>query len=390
MEYSDLEVPEPGTIWALLLFADIVDSSKYSAVLGYEEYARRLLKFQYLFKHIGEKYFPKPEDRVNEFCQVEARGDEGTVFLAKSSGDFGDELLRAIEFLYHLKGLLRFGGGEEEGEHQAPTRMGLGAGIHVGKVAFATGFENNRSVIMRIEGFAINYAKRIESCSRLGKYSRIFLSAEAAKLLEDKPVVLSSASAPMKGIYEHAELYEVQSAFLAGLKIAPSDEPEDALLVEGLEALAKRPTEIEEPWEKAIVVSVLDCLIEGTPVMARRAEYRDAQLRIAWHSSVEDDPFLLYVRAKDFEDKKEYSQQLRYLKDIVEDHPDFVHARKRLIRACWAVTKRKQERTELIFARDLAKEFLQKFPRLLTDEEKKECEKIIRATARENKARKRS
>ncbi|MHC4476569.1 MAG: nucleotidyl cyclase domain-containing protein [Planctomycetota bacterium] len=387
MDDADLEVQ--GAIPTLLLFADIVESSKYSAVLGREEYARRLLEFQRLFKRMGKKYFPKTTDPVNEFCEVQARGDEGTVFFARSRGDFGEPLLRAIEFLYHLKGLLRFGEGHGEGESQAPTRIGLGAGIHVGKVAFATRLENNRSVIRRLEGFSINYAKRVESCSRRGKYSRIFLSGEAAKLLEDKPVVLTGACVPMKGIHEHAELYEVEGAFLGGLRIEPSKEMEDAQLVNGLADLADRPSEIEEPWEKALIVSVLDCLIEGTPVMARKAEYRDAQLRFAWHSSVEEDPILLYVRAKDFEDRKEYSQQLRYLKEIVEAHPDFVHARKRLIRACWGIAQEKPERSEVVFARDLAKEFLEKFPRLLTQEEKEECQKIIKAIAGRAKARKR-
>ncbi|HUT28525.1 MAG TPA: hypothetical protein VMX13_01945 [Sedimentisphaerales bacterium] len=388
MEHSDLHVQE-SPISALLLFADIIDSSKYSAVLGYREYAERLLKFQELFWRIGRKYFPEPEDRRNELCEVEARGDEGTVFLATSVGDFRKALVRAIEFLYHLKGLLKFAGGEEEGEDQAPTRIGLGAGIHVGKVAFATEFENNRSVIKRLEGFAINYAKRVESCSRVGQYSRIFLSKEAAKLVEDEPVVLASATVAMKGIQENAELYEVQSGFFGDMKVDPSKEREDGRLVDHVRALAERPRDIEEPWEKALCVSVLDCLIKGSPVRERKAEYRDGQLRLAWHSSVEDDPILLYVRAKDFEDKREYSQQLRYLKEIVEAHPDFVHARKRLIRACWAIARKKRERSEVIFAGDLAQEFLERFPGLLSAEEREECQKIIKAIAGKRKARKR-
>jgi predicted nucleic acid-binding protein len=129
-------------------------------------------------------------------------------------------------------------------------------------------------------------------------------------------------------------------------------------------------------------------LTQNSPVLQRKAEYRDIQMKLAWHSSVEDDPILLYIRAKDFEDKKEHSQQLRYLKSIVENHPDFVHARKKLILACWEIAKKKKERSELVLAQDLAKEFLEKFPRFLTEDEKRECNQILKATKKRRKQRK--
>ena len=381
MEHLNIQIK--GTIRALLLFADIVDSSKYSSVLGYRQYAERLLEFQNLFKSFGMKYFPEPADRVLEFCEVKARGDEGTVFLAtsKTDFDFGEAVFRSIEFLYHLKGLLRNRGSDDEQESQAPTKIGLGAGIHVGKVAFATKHENNRSIIDRVEGFSINYAKRVESCSRIGTYSRIFLSKEAGKLLEDKPVILSSTLAPLKGIHDQAEVYEAKSGFFEGLRINPTDEMDDERLVEAVRGLSEQPGEIEEPWEKALCISVLDWLIRNTPVHSLKAKYREAQSKLAWHTSVEDDPILLYLRAKDLEEKKQYSQGLRYLKNIVEEHPDFVHARKRLVRLCWSIAKKKSERSELALARDLAKEFIEKFPQFLTDAEKKEFTQIIKSTA---------
>ncbi|GAI62487.1 unnamed protein product, partial [marine sediment metagenome] len=37
---------------------------------------------------------------------------------------------------------------------------------------------------------------------------------------------------------------------------------ENEELVEEVLRLSGRPSEIEEPWEKALVVSVLDCLLE--------------------------------------------------------------------------------------------------------------------------------
>jgi hypothetical protein len=370
-----------STISALILFADIVDSSKYSAVLGYMEYARRLLKFQKLFQTLGRKYFPLPEDRTREYCQVDARGDEGVMFFAQTTGDFAEPVFRAIEFLFHLKGLLRFGGEDDDDSTAAPRRIGLGAGIHVGRVAFATAQEDNRSVIARLEGFSINYAKRVESCSRAGKYSRVFLSSEAARLLEDKPVLFSSITVPMKGIEEHTDVHEVQSGLFSGLKLEP-DDPEDNRLVDQIGRLAVRPSEIEEPWVKSLIVSGLDCLLRGSLVGQTRAQHRDTQLKLAWQSAIEDDPILLYLRAREQEEKGNYTRQLQYLQRIVEEHPHFVHARKRMIRACWAIARGKAERSELVFARDMAQEFLERFPHFLSEQEKKECRALLRAATK--------
>lgn len=253
MDESQPEVR--GTIYSLLVFADIVDSSRYSAVLGYKEYARRLLEFQNTFERLGKKYFPEPEDRSREYCLVRARGDEGILFYAGTQPNFAELVFRAIEFVYHLKGRLRYGMDEKDEESTSPRRIGLGAGIHLGQVAFAVKQENNRSIIDRLEGFSINYAKRIESCSRMGRYSRVFLSKEAARLLEDKPVVLSQMTAPLRGIEECVEVFEVRAGLFSGLKLDPND-PEDERLQWEVNSLVTRPIEVEEPWVKSLAMSV--------------------------------------------------------------------------------------------------------------------------------------
>ena len=366
-----------GVIFSLLVFADIIDSSKYSAVLGYADYANRLLKFQNMFKELGRRYFPPPNDRSMEYCLVDARGDEGILFYAAPQADFSELVFRSIEFIYHLKGRLRFADYEKDTGRSSPQRLGLGAGIHVGQVAYAVKNENNHLVIDHLEGFSINYAKRIESCSRLGKYSRVFLSKEAARLLEDKPVVLSRMAASMKGIDDSAEVFEVQAGLFSGIKLDQNN-LEDERLKETVINFAREPLEPEEPWQKSLSMSVLDYLLSQTSVGVRRNEYRDLQLKIAWNSSIEDDPIFLYVRARDHWDNKQYTQHIRYLRQIIQEHPEFVHARKRMVRACWAIAKSKAEPAEKVFARDMAKEFLNRFPHLLTVEEKKEFHELIK------------
>jgi hypothetical protein len=367
-----------GVSDALLVFADIIDSSKFSSVLGISEYGKRLLQFQQLFKSLGQQYFPPPSDSTLDFCQVDARGDEGTIFaLSKDPGQRQEYVFRAIVFLYHLKGLLYLG--LEESREQrvefGPVRMGLGAGVHCGKVSYSTELRGNRSEIVQIDGFAINKAKRVESASRLGEFSKILLSKEAARLLEGEPLLLSHIIAPMKGIDEKADLYEVKAGLFSELILA--DSKMDQMLINKAKEFAKTPDKIDEVWIKSLVISVFEAMHQKALTTVHKHEYYSSQLRLAWNSTVEDDPILLYLRAKDSQASEKYTQQIRYLKQILEKHPEFVFAKKRMVEACWKLTESELS-SEKIYARDIAEEFLLKFSKFLSGEEKTRFEEIIK------------
>lgn len=368
-----------STVDALLVFADIIDSSKFSSVLGFVEYAKRLNDFRYLFKALGERYFPIPKDKTIDFSQVDTRGDEGTVFcIAREKKEKRDLIFRAIEFLYHLKGRLYIGfNSTKKGRHESPIRMELGAGIHCGTVAFATRItEDNRSEISHIDGFAINKAKRVESASRAGNFSKILLSKEAARLLEGEPILLSRLNVDMKGIEERAELYEVRSGLFSGLEIEPND---DQRLIDLAKKFGNNPDLIDEPWLKALTISILDVMMKRTIVTSIKEEYNNYQLKIAWNSSIEDDPILIYLRARDYQGQRKYTQQIRHLKSILDQHPEFIFAKKRMVEACWKIAFQGTEIAEKVFARDVAEEFLTNFSHFLSPEEKKQFEYIFRA-----------
>jgi hypothetical protein len=288
--------------------------------------------------------------------------------------DFGENISRAIAFLFHLKAHLRFVFSEENVDC-APQQLGIGGGIHVGKVAFAKELKDKRSVIDHLEGFAINYAKRIESCSRSGKYSRVFLSKEAVGFLKDAPILFSNSVEPLKGIEDKAEVYEVQSGLLE-MKFDEQDFGDKQLIREA-KRLAKSPKDIDEAWIKSFIVSVLDLLHRNALMINIQKDYYKKQLEFAWRDPIEDDPILLYIRARDFSIKKEFTQQMRYLKVILDKHPKFIHAKKRLIEACWQIAKGKSEPAELIYTRDMAKEFMECYPYLLTDGDKGQFQAII-------------
>ena len=369
-----------NTVDALLVFADIIDSSKFSSVLGFVEYAKRLTEFRHIFNTLGERYFPLPKDKTLDFSQVDARGDEGTVFcIARGKKEKRELIFRAIEFLYHLKGHLYLGfDSSEKAKPESPIRMELGAGIHCGTVAFATGItEDNRSEIAHIDGFAINKAKRVESASRAGNFSKILLSKEAARLLEGEPILLSRLNVGMKGIEERAELYEVKSGLFGGLKIEPAN---DQRVIDLARKFGDYPDRMDEAWLKPLTISILDIMMKKTMVVSLQEEYHNQQLKIAWSSSIEDDPILIYLRARHYQNQGKYTQQIRHLKSILDQHPEFVFAKKRMVEACWKIALQGSEPAEKVFARDVAEEFLTNFSHFLSSEEKKQFGDIIEAS----------
>lgn len=365
-----------GTRDALLIFADVIESSRFSTVLDYKAYAKRLLGFQEAFKRLGSTYFPKSEDKTRTYTRVAARGDEGTVFVVDPDLNPTELVFRAIEFLYHLKGQLRYATKAMGDSGGAPSRIGVGAGVHFGTVAYITELVGIHSVISGIEGFSINFAKRVESSSRDGEHSHVMLSNDAFRLVENEPAVFVPITSEMKGILKKVQVYEVRSGLFYGLKLDNSD-PSDIKLIEQAGQLASSPANIDEPWLKSLVLSVLDVLLRDSPIQTRRSEYREKQLKLAWYSPTEDDPVLLYLRARHFSETHKYTQQVRYLREIVQRHPEFVYARKRMVEACWQIAKNEPERAELVFARDVAAEFLERFDYLLKPEEKKQYQQLV-------------
>lgn len=373
---------------ALILFADIIDSSKYSAILGYREYAKRLLEFQDLFRSLGRMYFPEAEDKALDFCHVDARGDEGTVFITCPQKDRlqrqADLVMRAIEFLYHLKARLRFR--STPGSEVAPRRFGVGAGIHWGPIVMTLSKDNNRSTIRGMEGYAINYAKRVESCSRQGRHSQILLTSEASKCLESDPVVLNSVRCSLKGIEEDVELYEVESGLFKDLRLV-QDDKEDGLVILEVERLCDKPIRIDSPWIKALAVSILECEIKRTAVAVEKKRYRDLQYKMAWHSVKEHDPILLYLRGRQCRESEQWSREIQQYRTILERHPEFIHARLLMLKACWRLAQQPTQREDLLFVRDTASEFLEKYDYFLTDAERKEFQSLLKTIKKQSRSK---
>jgi len=370
-KYSAASEPEN----ALLIFADIIDSSQYSAILGPADYAKELLYYQNLFEKLAKQYFGECVQQPYKYTYWTARGDEGLVFRIDHDLEPSEQIYHAIEFVFELKTRLKLRPESGIRADKPPRPIGVGAGIHIGPVVPITKIEHGRSVIDRLEGFSINFAKRVESCSRIGRFSHVFLSSQAQKLLEAYPAILVKREAPMKGISEQGEVYEVRAGYFNHIASDSSGRDAESLF-EKICYYSEHADGIDEPWLKSVVISILDYLERNAePDLA--AKYHERKTKLAWNSSAEDDPILLYVRAKDCRENEWYTHELRYLDSILKEFPTFVAAKIDMIKAFIAILKSDAERKEKVYARDMAREFLQHFPDLLSETEEKDFRKLL-------------
>lgn len=368
---------------ALLIFTDIVDSSVYSSILGLKEYARQVLQFQRLFEQLANLYFPDQpyfKEPVDSWRRISSRGDEGLVFIVDRREKAQDLVYKGVKFAFELKARLKLLNELKSKQEKAPKEMRIAVGIHYGQVVPITKLQKKdgvtRSYIDKIIGYSINYAKRVEASSRVGKFSRVFLSKEVANLLAGSPIVLYKYIASLKGIQENEEVFEVQSALLPGIPV-PSFEESDVLDNEKfLEYYTEKDNEkefIREAWLKSFVISVLDTLKGQARSNNLKKKYHDKIEKLAWANPIEDDPILLFIRARECQYDKKFSRAAAIFKTIVEKFPDFLDARIKLVEACYDIIKSKDKvSAEIIFVRDTAEEFLEKYDSILSlDEQKK-------------------
>ena len=379
--------PQETPAKALLIFIDLVDCSRFSTVLPIHEYVDRLLEFQEVFRDVAHLYFKPINSLKRRACahrHSDARGDEGIVFVVEPDVPAEAQVLHAIDFVFELKGRMRlvrdaYGGSRRTSNKRKGTApkemMEIGAGIHFGDVCAVTRLEKGTSIIDRLEGYAINKAKRIESCSRAGRFSNVFLSQEAAILISGESIVLSGVEVSLKGIEERTEAFEVVSGLFSEI---PKDRESriSKLLIERVCKLSLKPAKIQPRWLKPFVLSLLDSQLAKARD-ADKPSYASLQDEMAWHSPNEADPIALFLRAKRAEEKGESTACLRYARQLAATYPDFIQARKMLVRICSTVAQKQAEPAEKAFGRDVAKEFLDRFSGLLKDSEKKEFKKIV-------------
>jgi len=229
-------------ITAVVLFVDLQGSVNYSTSLSVWEYDKLINAYQ----HVLAKVVAEMKAR---YCIKESAiaGDELKAFfydpgdvkiqnkmkrIRKTGGIGSDEYDELKKKLRATRNRLIYGALRTAIQakhnwlsyqlnvdriHAKQNPIELGCGIHSGRVIYARRGDGEK----RIEGYMINYAKRIEGTSRFGKYSQIALSRSAYEVLRNirvghsmlkQRIFFKRIDLPpdaMKGLFTSERIHEV-------------------------------------------------------------------------------------------------------------------------------------------------------------------------------------
>jgi class 3 adenylate cyclase len=170
----------------VILFADIVGCSEISHDEPLEKYNRILRQFRSLFEKITNKYkkeFYASSDNTD--FQSRVRGNEGHLIIFRKSPEeaspdlLADDIDAAITIALDLKRRWLLSESNKEKINSGKHTSDIAVGIHLGH-AWINKTGNNE---YQPEGYSINLAKGIESHSREGAFTHIYLSEAAYEKL---------------------------------------------------------------------------------------------------------------------------------------------------------------------------------------------------------------
>jgi len=206
----------------VILFVDIVGCSELSNDEPLEKYNKILRQFKSLFEKITNKYrkefyfYPTSID-----FKSQVRGNEGHLIIFRKDRKDGNQDLwsndidTAITIALDLKRRWLLSESNKERISKGKNPSDIAVGIHFGQ-AWINKTGNDK---YQPEGYAINLTKRIESHSREGAFTHIYLSKAAYDKLHlltnktpytfDLPRLIKP-----KGITQGFNVYEVKHHFL--------------------------------------------------------------------------------------------------------------------------------------------------------------------------------
>jgi len=199
---------------ATILFADIIGCSEISNNCSVGEYSRIIKQFHETAISTKKAFLSSyiEPDQI----EFSLKGDEVCLILHKKDNDLKsnfEDTKKAILFAILLKLNWLLCDYNRRRIENSLLHRDLGIGIHSGPVWFAqfpynllSGKSGKSS-----EGYSINFTKRIEGCSREGKHSKIFISAEAAYLSDRRVIALDEGRQfDLKGISTKTHIFEIK------------------------------------------------------------------------------------------------------------------------------------------------------------------------------------
>lgn len=208
----------------VVMFVDVMGASEVSNYKSPSEYAAFVNGYQAMFESVCKEYIGTwyPEKSERDSVQFEARGDEGLLMIYPPEGAtrLPEDVDIAVNIALELKRRWLYSDENRKRIQSGLLPINLGIGIHVGKTYLeSTVKTTNNPGGLKPEGYAINLGKRVESFSRHGRYTDIFLSesahgyltamADEQTYLFDLPQVFNP-----KGISRDIRVFEVKHHFL--------------------------------------------------------------------------------------------------------------------------------------------------------------------------------
>jgi len=170
----------------VILFADIVGCSEMSHYEPLEKYNKILRQFKLLFEKITNKYKQEFYDsHGNIDFKSRVRGNEGHLMIFRKAPEeanpdlWADDIDIAITIALDLKRRWLLSEYNKERISDGKPTSDIAVGIHFGQV-WINKKGNNK---YQPEGYSINLAKGIESHSREGAFTHIYLSEAAYEKL---------------------------------------------------------------------------------------------------------------------------------------------------------------------------------------------------------------
>jgi hypothetical protein len=238
-----------------------------------------------------------------------------------SKPDNADDVLTAIKLALQMKFAWKRRLVELEKSIEIKQHIELAVGINQGQMA---AFTNDQEEIEGIEGYEINYAKRVESFSRIGKYTNIFLSEKTRNIFKSANMIFEKyEDCDLRGIDEHVNLYEVKE-FLFQSMPSIYDEAmsqlfqrirKDRLLASG------------KSWLEQYMINILF----NTYCQKKLDHYKEKILEFINDSYHRDLLFYRFLKAYLLEDEFLFLK-LQYYQEIVKERPSYTLARKEIIR----------------------------------------------------------
>jgi len=314
-------------IYCTIIFIDLVDSSIYSKILKTKNYAELLELFQETAKRVYQSFYDKyhKNDSKNWFSEpseVRPRGDEAVIFfttdmsLENNAYDIELAVKFALQVKFEWKKVLI-----ESGKYETKSHVDLAVGINRGLVSGITDEDMN---IIKIEGYEINYAKRVESSSRLGENTNIFLSEKARNLIKSANIVFKKyENCNLKGLEERTTLYEVDEFIFDDLPYSYDSTMKN--LIE--KKMSKEIAGNKKQWLEQYIISIFYSEFSKKV----NIQYKEYILDWIEKSVFIDKIFYRYLKASLLDDDKYFLLKLKYFQDIIKDEPTFIAPRLELI-----------------------------------------------------------